>query len=111
MHDQFDSRVWAVFGQLAYDLSDEVEVSLALRYDEEKREIDNLVPVGPTTQYVDFSLDGAFTGGAPLNPGLDPTINPSGVIEDKSETFQQLQPKVSATWDVNDNFTLFGSWD
>ncbi len=110
VHDQFDSRVWAVFGQLAYDLSDEVEVSLALRYDEEKREIDNLVPVGPTTQYVDFSLDGAFTGGAPLNPGLDPTINPSGVIEDKSETFQQLQPKFSATWDVNDNFTVFGSW-
>jgi iron complex outermembrane receptor protein len=108
--DQFDSDVWAVFGQLQYDMSDDVELSFALRYDEEKRDVHNLVPTAPTTQYVDFTLDGVFSGGAPLNPGLDPTINPSGVIADNSATFDEFQPKVSLTWDLNDQWTAFGSW-
>ncbi|MCH8957883.1 MAG: TonB-dependent receptor [Proteobacteria bacterium] len=108
--DQFDTDVWAVFGQLQYDMSDDVELSLALRYDKEKRDVHNLVPVGPTTQYVDFTLDGVFSGGAPLNPGLDPTINPSGVISDQSATFDEFQPKISMTWDFNDQWTAFGSW-
>ena len=108
--DQFDTDVWAVFGQLQYDMSDAVELSLALRYDKEKRDVHNLVPVGPTTQYVDFTLDGVFSGGAPLNPGLDPTINPSGVIADKSKTFDEFQPKISLSWDLNDEWTAFGSW-
>ncbi|MCZ6912528.1 MAG: TonB-dependent receptor, partial [Proteobacteria bacterium] len=108
--DQFDTDVWAVFGQLQYDMSDDVELSLALRYDKEKRDVHNLVPVGPTTQFVDFTLDGVFSGGAPLNPGLDPTINPSGVIADKSKTFDEFQPKISLTWDLNDEWTAFGSW-
>ncbi|MCZ6826668.1 MAG: TonB-dependent receptor [Gammaproteobacteria bacterium] len=108
--DQFDTDVWAVFGQLQYDMSDDVELSLALRYDEESRDVHNLVPTAPTTQYVDFTLDGFSLGGAPLNPGLDPTINPSGVIADNSATFDELQPKVSLTWDFNDQWTAFGSW-
>ncbi len=108
--DQFDSDVWAVFGQLQYDLSDDVELSLALRYDRENRDVHNLVPTAPTTQYVDFTLDAFSLGGSPLNPGLDPTINPSGVIADKSATFDEFQPKVSLTWDLNDEWTAFGSW-
>ena len=108
--DQFDTDVWAVFGQLQYDMSDDVELSLALRYDKEKRDVHNLVPTTATTQFVDFTLDGVFSGGAPLNPGLDPIINPSGVIADKSKTFDEFQPKISLSWDLNDEWTAFGSW-
>ncbi len=108
--DQFDTDVWAVFGQLQYDMSDAVELSFALRYDKEKRDVHNLVPTTATTQFVDFTLDGVFSGGAPLNPGLDPTINPSGVIADKSKTFDEFQPKISLSWDLNDEWTAFGSW-
>ena len=110
VHDNFETQVTAVFGSLRYDASDDVELALALRYDREERDVTNLVPTDARTQYVDFSLDGQFTGGAPLNPGLDPLLNPSGSIAPKSETFDELQPKVSVTWDAGDRFTLFGSW-
>ncbi len=110
VHDNFKSDVFALFGALRRDVSDAVELSLALRYDREERDVRNLVPTEPRTQFVDFTLDGQFTGGAPLNPGLDPSINPSGEIAPKSETFDELQPKVSFTWDASDRFTLYGSW-
>ena len=42
--DTFDSTVWAVFGQLAYDVTDNVELALALRYDDEDRSVNNHVP-------------------------------------------------------------------
>ena len=109
--DDFDSDVFAVFGQVAYDVTDAVELALALRYDREDREARSLVPIGPTSQFIDFDpTDGVQTGGAPLNPGLNPAINPSGTFTPRDETFDQLEPKVSATWDVNDDWTLFGSW-
>lgn len=110
VHDRFDTRVLAAFGSLFYDLTDDVELSLAARYDSEKREVRNLVPTDARTQYVDFTLDGVYSGGAPLNPGLDPSINPSGVIAPKSETFDELQPRLSTTWDLSDRTTFFGSW-
>jgi iron complex outermembrane receptor protein len=110
VNDDFDSNVFAVFGQLAYDINDDVEVSVALRYDEERRRVKSLVPIGPTTQYIDFNPADGFTGGAPLNPALNPAINPSGVIAPQNETFDQLEPKISLTWDLNDDWTLFGSW-
>jgi len=109
VHDQFETEVTALFGALRYDASDDVELSVALRYDREKRDVRNLVPTDARTQYVDFSLDGAFTGDAPLNPGLDPFLNPGGILP-QSETFEELQPKLSATWDASETFTLFGSW-
>ncbi len=112
VHDQFDTDVYAFFGQVAADAGETVELALALRYDKEERDVTNLVPPCPPacTQFVDFTLDGMFTGGAPLNPGLDPSINPSGVILPKSASFDKLQPKFSIRWDATDEWTLFGNW-
>jgi len=109
VHDSFETDVFALFGSLRYDLSDDVELGVAVRYDSEDRSVENLVPTDARTQFVDFSLDGAFTGNAPLNPGLDPFLNPGGITP-QSETFDQLQPKLSLTWDATDNTTFFGSW-
>lgn len=109
VHDSFDTEVSAIFGALRYDASDTVELSLALRYDREKRDVRNLVPTDARTAFVDFSLDGQFTGGAPLNPGLDPVLNPGGIVP-QSATFDQLQPKLAVTWDATEDLTLFGSW-
>lgn len=109
VHDEFETDVLALFGSVFFDLTDDIELSLALRYDEEDRSVNNLVPTDARTQYVDFSLDGAFTGNAPLNPGLDPFLNPGGIVP-QSETFDELQPKVSLTWDASDDVTVFGSW-
>lgn len=104
--DDFDSRVFAIFGNVGYDITETIELSLALRYDNEKRKVTNLVPTDVVTQYVDF--DGDFVpGGSPLNPAL--LFNPGGVPP-QEETFEQLQPKASLSWDATDDLTMFASW-
>jgi iron complex outermembrane receptor protein len=100
--DRFDTNVYAVFGQLAYDITDTVEASLALRYDREEREATSLVPTDAVTQFIDTCGDGG--AGDPINPGLC-----FGALQNQDETFDQLQPKLSITWDVLDNTTFYGS--
>ncbi len=108
VHDRFSNRVLAAFGELSYEITETTEVSLALRFDSERREVENLVPVNAMSQYID--CDGPpYTGGTPINPGLCPGLNPEGRIAPKERTFSQLQPKLSLTWDVADNWTMFGS--
>jgi iron complex outermembrane receptor protein len=106
--DDFKSDVGAVFGQLAYDFVPTVEGSLALRYDREERKVHNLVPTTATTKYIDFNGP-PYTGGAALNPGLDPTLNPGG-IQDQKKTFDQVQPKVALRWKPSSDWTLYGDW-
>ncbi|MFN3591780.1 MAG: TonB-dependent receptor [Thermaurantiacus sp.] len=104
VHDQFDTRVLAGFGAIDWDVSEQFTVNLALRYDNERRRVTNLVPPGARTQYVDF--DGPpFEGNAPLNPGLL-----FGPILPKTRTFDQWQPKVSLAWKPTPQVTVFGNW-
>ncbi len=101
--DSFKSTVYAGFGQLAYDVAENVEVALALRYDREVRDVDNNVPrVGPQTP--NFFGTSAF-----INPAYDadPTLTE---IPSRSETFSQFQPKLSLNWKVTDDFALFTSY-
>lgn len=107
-HDQFDSQVVAVFGQLQLDVSDDVEVSLAVRYDNEKRDVSSLVPFDATQSVIDLNFDGVFND--PLNPALSSLINTTGTIPDKGRTFKEFQPKLSVTWDATENLTLYGNW-
>ncbi len=108
VHDRFSNRVLAAFGELSYEITETTEMSLALRFDSERRKVENLVPVNAMSQHID--CDGPpYTGGAPINPGLCPGVNPEGRIAPKERTFSQLQPKLSLTWDVAENWTLFGS--
>ncbi len=108
IHDQFDSTVFAVFGQLQYDVNDDVELSLALRYDNEKREVSSLVPFGATQSVIDLNFDGVFND--PLNPALSSLINSTGTIPDQERTFSEFEPKVALTWDASDELTVFASW-
>ena len=75
VRDRQDSRAYALFGQTNHDLADNLELTLALRYDEEKRE------------------------------GLDPR-DPTSFAE---RTFDELQPKVSLAWQVNEDFLVYGT--
>lgn len=109
LNDRFDTNVFAVFGELSFDITRDINLSLAGRYDREERDVTNLVPVDARSAFIDF--DGPpFTGGAPLNPGLNPLINPEGGFEDRSETFEQFQPKISATWRVTPELSAFANW-
>ena len=110
IHDDFDTQVFSVFGQLEYDISDKTEISFALRYDNEDRDVSSLVPTNVTQTVVDVNGDFLLDGNDPLNPGLISLINPSGVIPDKNKSFSEVQPKVSISWDATDTTKLFGSW-
>ena len=120
VNDTFDTTVMAVFGSMNYDLTESMELSLALRYDREERDVTNNVPSpadGALSNYIDYcggqcTLNGQPLNGSPLNPGFvnfdDFTVSSS--IPGNSETFDQLQPKVSLTWDATDATTLYTSW-
>ncbi|WND03480.1 TonB-dependent receptor [Temperatibacter marinus] len=108
LRDQFDSSVFAVFGQIQYDVNEKTEISVALRYDNEKRKVSSRVPVNARQNVIDLNFDGIFND--PINPALSSLINPSGVIPDQEETFSKVQPKLSVTYDATEETTLFASW-
>ena len=110
VHDAFDSKVYALFGNIAYDVNEDVELSVALRYDREERKTNSLVPTDARSTFIDFNPADGFQGGDPINPGLNPTINPSGTIADQEQSFEELQPKISLSWDVGTETTLFANW-
>jgi len=37
--DQFDTSVMAIFGQLEFDISDDMEIAVAGRFDREERDV------------------------------------------------------------------------
>ena len=122
--DDFETTVLSGFGSINYDITDRMELSFALRYDIEDREVSNAVP-SPADGYVSTNIDycgaffeagctfnGAPLGGTPWNPAFIDlsTGSVSARVADRSEEFDAIQPKVSLTYDLSDNTTLFGSW-
>jgi len=122
--DDFETTVLSGFGSIAYDLTDRMELSVALRYDVEDREVQNAVP-SPADGYfstrIDYcgaffeggcTLNGAPLGGTPWNPAfIDLSTGAvSARVDKRSEEFDALQPKISLTYDLSENTTLFGSW-
>lgn len=93
--DSFATDVYAVFGSVDYDIAPDLALSLALRYDREDRDVESRVP----------NATDPATGG-PINPGLPA----EGMIPDASESFDQLQPKISLSWAASDSWTVFGNW-
>ena len=122
--DDFETTVLSGFGAISYDVTDRLELSVALRYDVEDREVSNAVP-SPADGYVSDRIDycGAFfeggctlngtpLGGTPWNPAFidleTGAVSPR--VNDRSAEFDALQPKISLTYDLSDSTTLFGSW-
>ena len=119
LHDQFETEAWAVFGEIAYDVTPDFELAFALRYDEEDQTAESLVPTDARSRFVEISPDAGqdgFQGGFPLNPGLvefDANGQVTGFKEslpDRSQSFDQWQPKLTGRWSVSDEVTLFASW-
>ena len=105
--DTFDTDVIALFGELAYDFTDTFELALAVRYDEEDRKVSNNVPNVAASGLNINTLDPVTGEPGPINPGL--VGNPNG-IPDRSRTFEQFQPKLTARWSATDNLTMFASY-
>ena len=105
--DDFETSVIAVFGEIAYDMSDTVEISLALRWDQEDRKVKNKVPNVAASGLNLNTLDLVTFLPGPINPGY--LTNPGG-IPDRSRKFDQLQPKLTFRWTASENVNLFASY-
>ncbi len=123
-HDQFDTTVYSVFGGIDYDITDTIAFSFNLRWDREEREVSNLIDPTRRSNFIDYtngSLN-ALTGnllpddgmvGSPLNPAFvnfDTGVISTAPLADRKEVFEEVQPKVSLTWDMTDDWTWFASW-
>jgi iron complex outermembrane receptor protein len=116
--DNFDSKVAAVFGQIAYDVMPNLEAALALRFDSEKRTVDNNVPkVSPQTPgFGAFGNPDCPSGPGPactvyINPYYNVPANAGATsIPNRSDTFNQLEPKFSLDWKFMPNWAAFASW-
>ena len=100
--DDFTTDVYAGFGQLEMDIGERGELALAIRYDEEQREVSNKVP-----NVLNAQIFGLF-GQAPINPAFDGSGTDR--IPDRDETFDEWQPKVSYTHQFTDQFTGYASY-
>jgi len=93
--DTNENFAYAAFAQMNYDLTDALELSLALRYDKDERE--------QTTD-----IDQEFL---PIYEDPD-TGELSGPIdgEKRKRDYDSLQPKVSLRWQASDNLMVYGSY-
>lgn len=105
--DDFETSVIALFGEIAYDMSDTTELSLALRWDEEDRKVRNKVPNVAASGLNLNTLDPNTFQPGPINPGF--ASNPAG-IPDRSRKFDQLQPKLTFRWSATDNVNVYASY-
>lgn len=105
--DDFDTSVIAAFGEVSFDLGDTMELSLALRWDQEDRKVSNKVPNVAASGLNINTLDLVTFQPGPINPGY--VTNPGG-IPDRSRKFDQLQPKVSWRWAASDEINVYASW-
>jgi len=104
--DEFNTDVYAIYGQIEFDLTDTVELAIAARYDREEREVDNKVP-NVTNSGLNVNLLDANFQPLPINPAL--ASNPNGV-PNREANFTQFQPKVTLSWAAADNINAYASY-
>jgi iron complex outermembrane receptor protein len=95
--DSQDNLAWAVFGELSYDLTERLEGSLALRYDEDTRENTTETP----QEFIPTAI----------NCDTDPEPVPCAFTgQVRKETWDELQPKVTLRFKPNEHVTTYLSY-
>jgi iron complex outermembrane recepter protein len=87
LSDSQDNFAWAVFGSLAFDINEQWDATLSLRYDEDEREQTTETPPG----FIPAALAGDLVTG-----------------QKRTETWDSTQPKVTVRWQPQDNITWYG---
>lgn len=82
-----DNAAYAVFGQLNYDLSDNMEVSFALRYDNDEREQTVRTPGDMIPSFLTLT-----TG------------------ESRTEEYNAVQPKLTLRYEPSEEWTVYASY-
>ncbi|MFC3051957.1 TonB-dependent receptor [Kordiimonas pumila] len=89
--DKKKDTMWGVYGQINYDLTDKLELTLAGRYDENKYSTGQIVSADDPTPV----------------PTVDPDGNPVDILETKDSKFQ---PKVQLSYDFTDAFMAYATY-
>ena len=87
--DSQNNNAWAVFANGTYDFSRELQLDVAIRYDEDQRQNTTRTP----------------------NNFLPPATRPEaydGLV--RKETFDAVQPKFTLRYKPTDNLTFYGGW-
>jgi len=105
-----DTKTWAVFADLTYDITDQFSLALGGRYTNDKRS---------ATVIRSNQLRGTSPalGGTPINGIFNPITNPTGrqfgaLTSDfqGKETFKEFTPRASLSFQPDDNNTLYLSY-
>jgi iron complex outermembrane receptor protein len=87
--DSQDNFAWALFGELAFDFTDQLEGSVSLRYDRDNRANTTRTPLA----FIPAPLAGiAFPG------------------QVRKRSWDQLQPKATLRYKLADNATIYGGY-
>lgn len=103
--DTFDTSVLSAFGQVEYDLNEQWELAVALRYDYEDRTVSNNVPNVSASGLNINTIVGGEIG--PINPAFN--ANPNGIPE-RDSSFSQWQPKVTLAYEASKNLNWYASY-
>jgi len=87
--DNQDNFAWALFGELAYDVSDATELAFSLRYDDDERENTTRTPTAFLPNVAGFPP--GFTG------------------EKRKQSWDEWQPKVTWRYKPQDNLSYYAS--
>lgn len=90
-----NNKAFAIYAQTEFDIIDDLELAVALRWDKEKRQNINLVP--------DIISPGSIILGAPT-----PLTQFPGLV--RKANFNDLQPKFSLRYSASDEVSIFGSY-
>jgi len=86
--DSQNNNAWAVFADATYEFTKQLELDVAIRYDQDARENTTRTP----TAFLPAAAVGAYTG------------------EVRKETFDATQPKFTLRYKPADNLTFYGGW-
>jgi iron complex outermembrane receptor protein len=98
------NTAWALFASTDFDITDQLVLTAALRYDQDKRKITRLD--GPTVNTGGEGV-GSSVFGAECTVGVGGCV-PKGFTEKK--TFSALQPKVSLAYQATDDLMVYGTY-
>ncbi|HVF83870.1 MAG TPA: TonB-dependent receptor [Sphingomicrobium sp.] len=105
-----DTKTWAIFADVSFDITDQLSLSVGGRYTNDKRS-------ARVVRRNLFRGASPELGGLPVNGLYNPITNPTGrqlgfLTSDfeGSETFKEFTPRASVTFKPNEDNTLYASY-
>jgi iron complex outermembrane receptor protein len=97
--DQQNNTAWAVFAQASFDLSDNLELTVSARYDEDSRKQTLATPDAFLSFFCDINNNGNCSDSVDLQFG---DVN--------SADFDSFQPKATLKWTTSENLMAYATY-